>query len=1555
MGGGGQKSSNDNASDDGSAKSKDSKKKDVVKEQPMASIRETLSFAFEGGIKLKIIFAFGCIGGFANGLVYPVIAWIFASAFSELGANEENGLDPIKKIAYWMVGVGFFALFAATLQTSCFEVVAFHGAKSLRLKWFHALLRQDPAFFDVYDIGGLANSVNPAAAKYRRGMGRKFGEGIQFTTMAIGAILYAFYEEWRVTLVVMLCAPIIGVFSLGVIQISQSKSSRATEAYSRAGSVAYSTVSGIKTILSLNAGPKMIEKYGEATEDAFNRATKPLAKQGFVFGMMLGSFMIMYCIFTLFGTFQIYKDIKKTGCDPLGVIPDNEACPNTAASVFGVLMGIAFSAQAGGQVASFIDLFSVTRVAAGQAMMAINRKQGQPEEKIYHIEDEKDDSDDNESVSSSSLHSSHMIESPEGRIKAILPQYEIDALADEGLKPEKIDGRLTFENVEFYYPTRPGQMVLNELSIDIAAGNTIAFVGPSGGGKSTVVKLLERFYDPTAGSVKLDGTDIKEINVKHLRHTIGYVGQEPVLFATSIGKNIAFGCPGCSQKQIEEAAKLANAHDFIMKLPDGYDTDVGDKGSQLSGGQKQRIAIARVLIADPKILLLDEATSALDSQSELVVQEALEKIISTKKRTTVIIAHRLSTIRNADVIAVVMGGTIVETGTHDKLMKSESYYKKLVDAQGQTAMKKKSSVVPEPTAVGQSESEMDVEKVPDQIDMDADPVIEFRNVTFAYPTRPTKTILDKYKLKVYKGETIGLCGISGGGKSTVMGLIERFYDPEKGSVEFFGQNIKDLNVKWYRDQIGYVGQEPTLFEATIAENIAYGAPEATKEQIIEAAKQANAYDFIIKFPEGFDTPLSGGSGTQLSGGQKQRVAIARALVKKPEILLLDEATSALDNESERIVQEALDKLMESKERTCIVIAHRLSTIRNADRIAFIGDGRVKEIGSHDELIEKSNGKYKRLVETQSRTATTIMHGLDQDKKKKKKKIEEDEDEEKEEVEVEENFNAQIEKVELSAFNLARARQLAAPDSYYLAVGAVGAVLAGSVFPSWGYLFAVMIDLIYRPVYGCTQGVGVPCILAELSECPSDGVVACDEYWNSEADDMRERSYVLTGLWVAIIVVNAVGNILLFWGFGHASERMSRRVRDAAFQSLVRQDVSFFDKRQVVKITSELQEDATRIQVFTGDPIRQFLMSVSGVATGVVISFVFMWPFAILAILCIPVMGFASSLEMKQMMGEDMEEEGNVKEEVSSPGGIVVETLLNMGTVSALTLEEERYRIFQDALEKNEDNYVKEGLHQGVLAGLSVSLQQWIFGLQFWFGGWILTKYPEKYTFFDLNVSMFCILFGVFTLGAAFQDMADRKETEESASRIFYLIDRNSDIDPLSEEGKTLDYNALPKPRSKKKSMERKKSIKKEQNKKKGASSMKNVAKEDSDYLDADDADVEKKKSSSMTKKKSKRMSKKNLDADNKPKSTKKKKSKKKPSANEEITPEESDVFFDDVIQHTSEEIIFNADEDSTEEEISADVAAQEEAPTDFNSIRAALEEKSAEVPPPKPDGTDDLM
>lgn len=969
--------------------------------------------------------------------------------FADIALVTENGLGPLRNMAFLMVGLGFYALFMATIQTACFEAVAFRGSERLRLKWFKALLRQDQAFFDVYDVGGIANAVNPSVNKYRRGVGRKFGEGIEFLTCSIAGCVYALIEEWRVALVVMSFSPAIVFFALGVVKINQTKTTRAQENYSKAGSVAYSTVSGIKTVLSLNAAPTMIEQYKEATQEAFRSATRMLISQGFFNGCMMGAFLFMYVILTLYGVYNIYKDVIATGCDPSSVAPDNEACTASGPRVLGAMFGIAFAGQGFSQVGNVLEIFTSARVAAAQAITAINRKPGEPEEKIYHIEEEKKEGEDDDESTSGSRHSgsSFMIEAPEGRIKAILPPYEIDSMSIEGLKPENIEGKLSFEDVEFKYPTRPGQTVLEGLSIDIPAGKTFAFVGPSGGGKSTVVKLLERFYDPTAGAVKLDGINIKDINVKHLRSIIGYVGQEPALFATTIGKNIAYGLPDCTQEQIEEAAKQANAHDFITQLPEGYDTDVGDKGSQLSGGQKQRIAIARVLISDPKILLLDEATSALDSQSELVVQEALENIIKTKKRTTVIIAHRLSTIRNADTIAVVMGGKIIEKGKHDKLMKKESYYKKLVESQGQTAMARKSSIIQ--TVDGVTESQRGFNKVPeDFVDMDAKPLIVFRNVNFTYPTRPNKTILDRFKLKIYKGETIGLCGISGGGKSTVMGLIERFYDPDSGTVEYYGEDLKQLNVKWYRDQIGYVGQEPLLFEATIAENIAYGAPNATREEIIEAAKQANAYDFIMKFPQDFDTPLSGGAGTELSGGQKQRVAIARALVKQPPVLLLDEATSALDNESERIVQEALNKLMESRERTCIVIAHRLSTIRNADRIAFIGDGRVKEIGSHDELMEKPNGKYKRLVDSQGRTASTLMHG-DISKKKKKKKKGKGEDDEDTVADLEE----EILKEESSKLDVARARKLAGPDAWYMLVGAIGALMAGSVMPSWGLMFA----------------------------------------------------------------------------------------------------------------------------------------------------------------------------------------------------------------------------------------------------------------------------------------------------------------------------------------------------------------------------------------------------------------------------------------------------------------------------------------------------------------------
>uniref|UniRef100_A0A3P8RW26 ATP-binding cassette, sub-family B (MDR/TAP), member 4 n=1 Tax=Amphiprion percula TaxID=161767 RepID=A0A3P8RW26_AMPPE len=255
----------------------------------------------------------------------------------------------------------------------------------------------------------------------------------------------------------------------------------------------------------------------------------------------------------------------------------------------------------------------------------------------------------------------------------------IDSYSETGFKPDFIRGDIEFKNINFTYPSRPDVQILHNLSLDVKSGQTIALVGSSGCGKSTTIQLLQRFYDPQEGAVFIDGHDIRSLNVRYLREMIGVVSQEPILFATTITENIRYGRPDVTQQEIEQAAKEANAYDFIMKLPDKFETLVGDRGTQMSGGQKQRIAIARALVRNPKILLLDEATSALDAESETVVQAALDKV--QQGRTTIIVAHRLSTIRNADVIAGFQKGEVVELGTHSELMENKGVYHTLVTMQ----------------------------------------------------------------------------------------------------------------------------------------------------------------------------------------------------------------------------------------------------------------------------------------------------------------------------------------------------------------------------------------------------------------------------------------------------------------------------------------------------------------------------------------------------------------------------------------------------------------------------------------------------------------------------------------------------------------------------------------------------------------------------------------------------------------------------------------------------------------------------------------------------------
>ena len=247
-------------------------------------------------------------------------------------------------------------------------------------------------------------------------------------------------------------------------------------------------------------------------------------------------------------------------------------------------------------------------------------------------------------------------------------------------KLETLKEKIEYRNVSFQYSDNPDEPILHDINFTVRKGEIIAFVGPSGSGKSTLVDLLPRFFDPSGGAIYLDGTDIKNFAIKDLRALIAIVTQETILFNESIFRNIAYGMTDCPIEKVVEAAKTANAHDFILELPNGYDTVIGERGLKISGGQRQRLSIARALLKNPQIMIFDEATSALDNESEILVQEAIEQLM--KNRTTFVIAHRLSTIRNASKIVVLEKGMIVQTGTHDALIKDESgLYNKFYEMQ----------------------------------------------------------------------------------------------------------------------------------------------------------------------------------------------------------------------------------------------------------------------------------------------------------------------------------------------------------------------------------------------------------------------------------------------------------------------------------------------------------------------------------------------------------------------------------------------------------------------------------------------------------------------------------------------------------------------------------------------------------------------------------------------------------------------------------------------------------------------------------------------------------
>ncbi|NXQ65649.1 ABCBB protein, partial [Quiscalus mexicanus] len=657
--------------------------------------------------------------------------------------------------------------------------------------------------------------------------------------------------------------------------------------------------------------------------------------------------------------------------------------------------------------------------------------------------------------------------------------------------------------------------------------------------------------------------------------------------------------------------------------------------------------------------------------------------------------------------------------------------------------------------------------------------IEFHNVTFNYPSRPDIKILDNLNMVVKAGETTAFVGSSGAGKSTTIQLIQRFYDPTDGMITLDGHDIRSLNIQWLRSQIGVVEQEPVLFATTIAENIRYGRDEATMEDIIQAAKQANAYNFIMDLPQKFDTHVGEG-GSQMSGGQKQRIAIARALVRNPKILLLDMATSALDNESEAIVQEALHKARLG--RTAISIAHRLSTIKAADVIVGFEHGRAVERGTHEELLQRK-GVYFMLVTLQSKGDTapsreetqtaennvvepnlenvqsfsrgsyqaSLRASLRQRSRSQLSNVVPDPPlaitltpaQKKEKIQDESVVEEDAKPVPFT-----RILKYNASEWPYLVLGSLAAAVNGAVNPLYALLFS--------------QILGTFSIL----------------------DEEKQKNQI-NGVCVLFVLVGVLSFFTQFlqgYTFAKSGELLTRRLRKIGFQAMLGQDIGWFDDRKNSPgaLTTRLATDASQVQGATGSQIGMMVNSFTNIGVAMVIAFYFSWKLSLVIMCFLPFLALSGAVQAKMLTGFASQD----KKALEATGRIASEALSNIRTVAGIGKEKMFIENFEKHLDMPYKAAIKKAHVYGVCFGFAQSIVFIANSVSYRYGGFLVDAEGLHYSFVFRVIS--AIVTSGTALGRASSYTPNYAKAKTSAARFFQLVDRHPKISVYSEKGEKWD-------------------------------------------------------------------------------------------------------------------------------------------------------------------------